>query len=196
MVDCSHLARIIKKTGFRCLRCGTCRSPVDEDSNLVMVTPQEIRQIMDSFGLTWDDVAEPYPERIDDGMNHVYTLGWCIRRSKNECNFLDCGSCRIYQNRPWICRTYPFVLEGDTLRTYPCPGIGSDISWEDAHNLGNMLIQRQRAEACDEREINLILQNKKMPEEIFMVIDNEGIKPYPSSLENKWIEEIPEGIHK
>jgi Fe-S-cluster containining protein len=180
MDDINRIAGILQSIGFECIRCGTCCYPVEMDSNLVMVTPAEIRQIMDYSGLTWEEVAEPYPESIDDGMNHVYTLGWCIRRLHNECRFLNAGRCKIYQNRPWICKTYPFMLDGDEVRTYPCPGIGREISWEDACDLGQKLIERQNAEVCDEMKVNqIILQNWQMPKDHFIVIDSEGIKRFP-----------------
>jgi len=179
MNEINRIAGIIQSIGFECTRCGTCCSAVEPDSNLVMVTPVEIREIMDGYGHSWQEIAKPYPEKISHGADHTYTIGWCIHRIDGNCVFLENSACRIYQNRPWICRTYPFVLDGDTVRTYPCPGLGREICRKDAVAIAKNLRDRKEAEETDEAKIRAVLQNGKIPSGFFVVIDSEGIHQVP-----------------
>ena len=179
MNEIKRIAGIIQSIGFECIRCGTCCSAVEPDSNLVMVTPAEIREIMEGYGLSWQEIAKPYPEKISHGMDHSFTIGWCIHRIHGNCRFLENSACRIYQNRPWICRTYPFVLDGDTVRTHPCPGLGREISHKDAVAIAKYLLDRKEAEEADEEKIRAVLQKGKIPSGIFVVIDGEGIHQVP-----------------
>jgi Fe-S-cluster containining protein len=170
------IARQVQAIGFRCIRCGTCCSPVEEDSNLVMVTPGEIRGIMELSGLSWEEVAEPYPEIINDGRGHRYTIGWCILRKSGHCAFFKDGACKVYEKRPWICRTYPFVIESNGIRSYPCPGIGEEISEEDALIIGKDLIVRREAELDDEVRIRAVMSDRNIPRPDYFVVDCEGTK--------------------
>jgi Fe-S-cluster containining protein len=176
-IQVSIIARRIRAIGFRCLKCNTCCRVLEEDSNLVMVSPLEIRRILSFPIRSWDDIAEPYPETIDDGNGHRYTLGWCMRREGNHCIFLKEGCCGIYENRPWISRTYPFDLVGSEVWIYSCPGLGEEISWEDALDLGRVLIERQEAETFEEDNLRGVFQNNPAPSELFVVIESEGVKP-------------------
>lgn len=179
MDNINRIAGIVQSIGFECIRCGTCCSPVEMDSNLVMVTPAEIRQIMNFSGLPWQEIAEPYPEKIDDGNNRSFTIGWCIRRKNGECRFLDTTACSIYETRPWICMTYPFVLSDDIVQTFPCPGLGRKISWRDAVVIAKHLINRKTAECADEEKIRSVLEKDVIPSDFFVVIDCEGMKKVP-----------------
>ena len=178
MYDPVAIARRIQEIGFRCTGCGRCCAQIERDSNLVIAGADEIRDIIAGTSLDWQDIAEPYPEIIDDGANHIFTIGWCIRRYKNECKFLKSFRCEIYPYRPWICRTYPFSLAENDIQVSQCPGIGSEIAWEDACDLAKMLIQRWSAESLEEKRIRTILQKNQLPEGFFVIIDSEGIKKW------------------
>ncbi|CVK32595.1 YkgJ family cysteine cluster protein [Methanoculleus bourgensis] len=121
--------------GFGCRGCGACCRRVAEDSNLVIVSPAEVRAIMAATGMAWDEIAEPYPDFIDAGNGGEYTLAWCIRRTADACIFLRDGRCSIYAHRPWICRTYPFMLVDDDLLVSECPGLGTPLSPGAAHDV-------------------------------------------------------------
>ncbi len=179
MDDINRIAGIVQSIGFQCIRCGACCSAVEKDSNLVMVTPAEIRQIMDLSGFPWQEIAEPYPEKIEDEEGNSFTIGWCIRRNNENCRFLDDGACSIYQNRPWICRTYPFILSGERVQTFPCPGLGSEISWQDAMAIAKNLLDRKKAECADEENVRTVLKEYKIPPGSFVVIDSDGMKITP-----------------
>lgn len=176
MESIEKIAEQIQSIGFHCSKCGACCSAVEMDSNLVMVTPDEIRQVSDAYDLSWQDIAEPYPEKIHDKAGHVYTFGWCIHRENTNCHFLKNGGCEIYQTRPWICRTYPFVLSDESVHVSPCPGLGSAISWDDALMLAKDLIARKMSESRDEEQVRSVFQNAQIPAGRFVVIDGDGIK--------------------
>lgn len=131
---------------------------------------------MDASGLSWQDIADPFPEKIDDGEGRSFTFGWCIRRNNDKCMFHENHACSVYEARPWICRTYPFVLSEDRVLIYPCPGLGCEISWERAVAVAQNLLDRKNSEAADDEKIRSILQNVPIPPSFFVVIDSEGIK--------------------
>lgn len=176
MLEVDDVADRVRSIGFGCQRCGACCRRVAEDSNLVIVSPAEVRAIMAATGRAWDDIAEPYPEFIDAGGGGEYTLAWCIRRTDDACIFLRDGRCSIYDHRPWICRTYPFMLHDDDLVVSECPGLGTPLSPDDAHDVAAELCRRQAAEAAEEASIRAIYRGAQIPPGGRAVIDSEGVK--------------------
>ncbi len=171
-----ELAERITSIGFRCTGCSECCRRVADDSNLVIVSPPEIRAIMAATGMTWDETAEPYPEFIDGGDGARYTFAWCIRRRGNTCIFLVDGRCTIYAHRPWICRTYPFMLDGDALLVSECRGLGAPIPEEEARDMARALAERSRAEAVEEAGIRRRFAEAAVPKGRRAVFDSEGMK--------------------
>lgn len=176
MISQKALADKIKSIGFGCFRCGACCRCVSHESNLVMVSPDEVRAVISASGLAWDTIAEPYPEVIVGNLSARYTLGWCLRRENDRCQFLMEKQCTIYPNRPWICRTYPFVLDGDDLAVSACEGLGQAISDQEACNLAYNLLQRRRAEEEEERQVQKVLQHASIPTGKLVVIDTDGVR--------------------
>ncbi|MCK9277975.1 MAG: YkgJ family cysteine cluster protein [Methanoculleus sp.] len=166
----------IDSVGFRCRGCGACCRRVAEDSNLVIVSPAEVRAIMAVTGMAWDEVAEPYPDFIDAGNGGEYTLAWCIRRTAKACIFLQDGRCSVYAHRPWLCRTYPFMLVDDDLFVSECPGLGTPLPPSSAHDAAADLCGRQAAEAAEEAGIRAVYQRATVPPGKRAVIDSEGVK--------------------
>jgi Fe-S-cluster containining protein len=105
-----------------------------------------------------------------------YTLGWCLRHHEGHCYFLVEGSCSIYTHRPWICRTYPFMLDGGDLVVSECEGLGQAISLEKADDLARTLLQRQHAEGEEERRVQNVMHEEQIPHGEFVVIDSEGMR--------------------
>jgi len=167
----------VKQTGFSCLSCGNCCRETEPGSNLVMVSPEEVRRIMVQSGLTFEEIAEPYPEIIHE-LGHEYTFGWVIRREGDHCMFHSDGRCMVYARRPWICRTYPFMLVECGLEIYPCPGIGSCNSCATSLEITFDLVRRRDYEKKDENRILEIMQSEIVPKGRPVVIDGEGIKEY------------------
>jgi len=176
MISNKDLAREIESIGFRCKRCGTCCRSVSSDSNLVMVFPDEVRAIISSSGLVWDRIAEPYPETMHHCSGAKFTIGWCLRHKNDHCHFLNDGICTIYASRPWICRTYPFMLDGDMLVVSPCEGLGQSMSEQEATTIASTLLQRQCAEKEEEQRVRRVLQQPPLPAGKFIVIDSDGVR--------------------
>jgi len=167
----------IMATGFRCTGCGACCSEVAEGSNIVMVTPAEVRAVAYEAGRTFSRVAEPYPEYIEREDGTWYTFDWCLRRDGEHCLFLEERRCSVYRSRPWICRTYPFMLDGDRLIVSACPGLGAQMSLEEACLLAALLMERQEAERAEEKGISKVMASTAVPAGACAVIDSEGVWP-------------------
>jgi len=167
----------IGRTAFTCIRCGACCRETEPGSNLVLVSPGEVRTIMATTSLTFDEIAEPYPDLIHED-DRRYTLGWALRRKGDRCRFLGEGGCLIYQSRPWICRTYPFMINNGSLITSPCNGIGTGADEEPGviNQMIQDLIDRQRAETAEEEHIAEVLTRVKIPAGKLVVIDGEGMR--------------------
>lgn len=176
MLGVDEVANRVGSFGFHCRECGACCRRVAEDSNLVLVSPAEVRAIMAATGMTWDEVAEPYPDFIDAGNGGEYTFAWCIRRTADACIFLRDGRCSVYAHRPWICRTYPFMLVDDDLLVSECPGLGTLLSPGDAHDVAADLCRRQAAEAAEEAGLRAVYREATVPPGKRAVIDSEGVK--------------------
>ncbi len=171
----NELARRIRDIGFSCKRCGACCSGTD---NLVMVSPDEIDRLMAETRQLRDAVAEPYPEHIETGDGGIITFEWALRKNEAACSLSSGGRCTAYPARPWICRTYPFMLEGTRLVVSDCPGIGGEISLEDAWELAGLLLQRRRAEQNEEEQVRRILATSPIPPGCRVVVDGRGVKVF------------------
>jgi Fe-S-cluster containining protein len=176
MLGVDDVANRVGSFGFHCRECGACCRRVAEDSNLVLVSPAEVRAIMAATGMAWDEVAGPYPDFIDAGNGGEYTFAWCIRRTADACIFLRDGRCSVYAHRPWICRTYPFMLVDDDLLVSECPGLGTSLSPSDAHDVAADLCRRQAAEAAEEACLRAVYREATVPPGKRAVIDSEGVK--------------------
>ncbi|HOP09191.1 MAG TPA: YkgJ family cysteine cluster protein, partial [Candidatus Methanofastidiosa archaeon] len=95
-------------------------------------------------------IAEPYPEFLEED-DAFFTFGWILKRSKESCIFLRDGKCSIYENRPDLCRTYPFMIAEDELIVSECIGIGSEIPPRKAERLALALLRRREKEKMDEK---------------------------------------------
>jgi len=67
------------------------------------------------------------------------------------------------------------MLDGDTLLTFPCPGLGSPTGPEEARALARDLLARRAAEQEQEERIrrafSMLPQGKGR-----LVVDGEGVK--------------------
>lgn len=172
------LARRIRKIGFSCTRCGSCCRGTAEDANLVMVTPAEIDRLVRGTGLDAASIAEPYPECISTEGKGTMTFEWCLKRNPAGCIFLQGDRCMVYGSRPWICRTYPFMLDGDKLITSPCDGIGRQISPDEAAELAGLVLQRRSEEEEEEERIRNVLSASPVPPGKRVHIDGRGVRVF------------------
>jgi Fe-S-cluster containining protein len=170
------LTEKVRASGFSCVGCSGCCRQSSEDSNLVLVSPAEIRRIMEATGLSWDHIARPYPDYIEHPSGCRYTLAWCLRREGDRCAFLAGTRCTIYDHRPWICRTYPFMLDGGELLAFECGGIGTGMDDEEARRYAEMLIERKIAEDRELEQTKRQFSLARFPPSGCVVVDGEGLK--------------------
>ncbi|MFZ2410056.1 MAG: YkgJ family cysteine cluster protein [Candidatus Methanoperedens sp.] len=143
-IDEKKLADEIKAIGFKCQKCARC-CMAEYGDNTVSVFPFEIRRICEKTGLMRDELVIPTPSEDRDSQGNIHTFEWVLRKN-GDCIFLEKGLCRIYECRPFICKTYPFYLLDGRLMVSECEGIGGDITEEDSRKLASLLKERYIAE--------------------------------------------------
>jgi len=144
LINEDEIASKIKSIGFECSHCARCCKKCYGD-NTVTVFPYEIRSICRKTGLLPEDIVIPTPSPDRDSEGNVHTFEWVLI-DKGDCMFLKKGLCKIYECRPYICRTYPFYLLDGRLMISECEGLGNTISDEDAMKMANILKERYIAE--------------------------------------------------
>lgn len=138
-----ELERCIREAGFTCRLCGECCSG---KNNEVMVSPDEIDLLCKATGLAQDQITEPYPEWIHDS-GATLTFGRVLRRGEDgNCMFLKNNRCAVYANRPHICRTYPFMLDGEELLVFECGGCTIGEETPETDLIAKDLLTRKEAE--------------------------------------------------
>ena len=207
-LDAAELADAIESIGFECTRCGACCKSEAEDPHTATVFPDEVRDLQESGEYDWRDVARPMPyglhEREDGDGPEGETFEWALATDGcGDCTFYEeedgVGACTVHEDRPLICRTYPFsvVLGGGyddananttsqpmgeavdregAVRAHECEGLGRDISRENAEELARTLKERairELEEAIDVRDNYRPVDRD--PGEV-IVHDSEGVK--------------------
>jgi Fe-S-cluster containining protein len=151
ILSAGEIARGIMRIGFRCERCGDC---CRGEENSVALFPFEIRAIMAAAGGEgWLEAAEPPLEGEWDVDGNFHTLEWRLRKEGRDCKYFSKEGCRIYKARPLICQTYPFYLDEGRLRWSECLGLGSEIGFEEAKKLAELLKRRQIVEIKEAIEL-------------------------------------------
>ena len=201
----SDLATAIESIGFECTRCGACckaascssESGFDthdtSDPHTATVFPDEIRQIQQRGSYDWRDVARPMPyglTQTDDGPTGE-TFEWALQTDDcGDCTFYEPGRCTIYEDRPLVCRTYPFSVDlggtsqpmGETVDrsgivlAHECEGLGRDISRDAAEELATVLKERAIQELQEAIAVRDEYEPAAEPEESVVVHDSEGAK--------------------
>lgn len=143
-IDEKRLADKIKATGFKCRKCAQC-CRAEYGDNTVFIFPFEIRRIQENTGLGRDGIAIPAPSEDRDAEGNIHTFEWVLRKD-GDCVFLKEGLCRIYECRPFICKTYPFYLLDGKLMVSECSGVGGEITTKESLKLAALLKERYIAE--------------------------------------------------
>ena len=146
-MDRKTVTESLSNAKFRCEACGLCCSGCD---NEVIVSPDEVDALSKVSGLSFEEIAEPYPEWFEE-KGERFTLAWVLRRGKDgNCLFLENNRCRYYAARPHLCRTYPFMLDGDDFIISECPALGKhEMPDAEAEALADALIARQKADDAE-----------------------------------------------
>lgn len=193
-LEVETIAEAIQSIGFACTRCGgCCRGHGDEHTATVF--PDEVRSIATSDpNYDWRDVARPMPFGLDD-QGQGETIEWALQTDAcGDCTFLserDDGTtaCQIYDDRPGICRTYPFSLaptpggqpmgeaverEGPVI-AHECAGLGTPIERDAALDLARDLKARS-VQAIEEAIAVRDQLRSERPTNGTTVVDSEGVK--------------------
>ncbi|MDH7593545.1 MAG: YkgJ family cysteine cluster protein [Methanomicrobiales archaeon] len=170
------LSDAIARVGFSCRNCGKCCRSEPGEPLMVMISPHEVRCIMEWTGLEWDEIARPFPAFMEVGDGSLVTFEWCLREERGECIFHSESGCIIYPVRPLICRTYPFVLDGSLVGVSDCEGVGYTISPLEALHLAKWLFIREGEEREESERVRQIFDKGSIPRSGRFVIDGEGVK--------------------
>ena len=103
----TEYAAIVSDTGFFCTCCGRCCTKAANDH--VFLLDEDVRRIRQDYPDVL--VPAPYFEACDQN-GRFFVSGYALKTTDgNICTFLDeSGRCRIYADRPLICRVYPYML--------------------------------------------------------------------------------------
>jgi Fe-S-cluster containining protein len=164
-LDVDDLADAIETIGFECTRCGACCKADEEEEHTATVFPEEVRDLQAATEYDWRDVARPTPFGLregEDGEPAGETFEWALQTDAcGDCTFYEeaddgTGACTVHDDRPRICRTYPFsvdlggtsqpmgeaVDEAGMVRAHECEGLGRDIARSEAEELAAALKER------------------------------------------------------
>lgn len=100
------LCEIIKEVGFECDLCAKCCT--SEFNDHIFLLDKEVTRIRKLSS----DALKPAPYfEFCDNNGTFYVSGYALRTKEDgSCMFLEKGRCRIYEDRPMICRLYPYML--------------------------------------------------------------------------------------
>lgn len=149
-ISIEDLATQINTIGFDCLRCGDCCAGED---NSVVAFPSEIRKILATTGIGWLDAVEPPEIGEWDSKGNFHTLEWRIKKDRESCKFYAKTGCKIYHERPILCKTYPFYLDEGMLRYSECRGLGRKIGSGEAERIAALVIDRSITEIREAIEL-------------------------------------------
>jgi len=166
----------VQKIGFSCKGCADCCRDNGNIEETIFVGPEEIRDIASFTKLEWDEIVTPFPEIIKIPEGGSVTFGWSLKRKDGACLFLVENRCSIYEVRPRICATYPFMIDEDHLVIFPCNGLTYPIERNDALEISERLMDRFYKENKEDKKMQEYYLLKPVYSEKLCVIDSEGIK--------------------
>ncbi|MFB6092798.1 MAG: YkgJ family cysteine cluster protein [Haloquadratum sp.] len=181
----------------------------EKEPHTATVFPDEVRRLQAAASdgsdarYDWRDVARPMPYGLveGDGGPRGETFEWALQTDAcGDCVFYEeravddgegsaeRGVCRVHEDRPLICRTYPFsvalggtsqpmgeaVDEAGLVRAHECAGLGRDISRADAEDLAAALKERAIRELTE--AIGVRDNYEPVETDGVVVYDSEGPK--------------------
>jgi Fe-S-cluster containining protein len=199
-LDEAALADAIESIGFECTRCGACCKAEtcgddggESEPHTATVFPEEIRRLQESGDYDFRDVARPMPYGLSADGQGGETFEWALQTDDcGDCTFYEesdgTGACTVHEDRPLICRTYPFsvalggtsqpmgeaVDEAGMVRAHECEGLGRDISRADAEALAAALKERAVRELTE--AIGVRDNYEPVESDDVVVYDSEGPK--------------------
>lgn len=101
-----ELIAIIREVGFQCDMCARCCTREFNDHVFLLEEDLEPIRKIDPEAIE----PAPYYELCDQHGN-FYVSGYALKaQADGSCIFLKDKRCRIYEQRPFICRLYPYML--------------------------------------------------------------------------------------
>ena len=146
------LSTIIKEVGFECDLCAKCCT--SEFNDHVFLLDNEVSRIRKLS----PDVLKPAPYfEFCDNNGIFYVSGYALNTKEDgSCVFLENGRCQIYEDRPMICRLYPYMLHREAdqsgkiewrqisgLNEHGC--YHSEISNEDCSKIADLIKEYESA---------------------------------------------------
>ena len=109
---------------FECTRCGLCCGDTDKKTRRILLLEPEAEAISAKTSL-------PKPGFSKKVMGKEPYCREMKKDREGKCCFLKDNHCTIYEQRPLICRFYPFELKFSSSQnqhvfavTFECPAIG------------------------------------------------------------------------
>jgi Fe-S-cluster containining protein len=167
------------------------------EEHTATVFPDEVRQLQERGDYDWRDVARPMPYGLTEGPAgpEGETFEWALATDDcGDCTFYDGNSeggvCTVHEDRPLICRTYPFSVSlGGTsqpmgeavdsegiVRAHECEGLGREMPREAAVELARALRQRAIRELEEAIAVRDSYEPADAATEGVVVHDSEGAK--------------------
>src|SRR5665811_1403664 len=104
--------KIIQEVGFECDRCGKCCTR--EFNDHIFLLDDDAQRIIENLGREYLRPA-PYFD-LCDNLGRFYVMGYAMRTKPNgDCIFYTGSNCQHYENRPRICKIFPYMLHRDCL---------------------------------------------------------------------------------
>jgi Fe-S-cluster containining protein len=98
---------IIREVGFTCDRCGKCCT--SEFNDHIFLLDDDAQRIIEGHGREYLRPA-PYFD-LCDNLGRFYVMGYALKIKPNgDCIFYTGNSCEHYEDRPMICKIYPYML--------------------------------------------------------------------------------------
>lgn len=168
-------AEIVRETGFSCTCCGRCCTK--EVNDHVFLLDEDVRRIRPVHPDVL--VPAPYFEACDQN-GRFFVSGYALKtQDGNLCTFLnESMRCRIYADRPLICRVYPYMLHREE------DGSGNlrwcHLSGLNTHGAYNEPISPEEAESIAEETIRYEMayldQQIAFFRALFSLFEEEGIR--------------------
>lgn len=109
----TEFVSIVRELGFKCELCARCCTKEFNDHVFLLDSDLERIRSVDPEAVT----PAPYYEFCDQN-SRFYVSGYALKaKPDGSCFFLENKRCRIYENRPLICRVYPHMLHREADET-------------------------------------------------------------------------------
>jgi Fe-S-cluster containining protein len=99
--------KIIREVGFECDLCGKCCT--SEFNDHIFLLDDDAKRIIEYHGREYLRPA-PYFD-LCDNLGRFYVMGYALKTKPNgDCIFYTGSSCEHYEDRPMICKIFPYML--------------------------------------------------------------------------------------